>query len=146
MRIHSVALVAAGLLALPVAAGIPLGDLVRPKATTTAGTSAAPPPKPEVPNERNPAITQVTDTTTMSGNSPTFGTTASPSSAATPASGLGAGQHIETTPGLNLQNPALPPTTATTQTVGGVPMPPVPGTTQSPAPPSTTTTLPGSGK
>jgi hypothetical protein len=133
MRIHSVALVAAGLLALPVAAGIPLGDLVRPKATTTAGTSAEPPPRPEVPNERNPAITQVT------------GTTASPSSAATPASGLGAGQHIETTPGLNLQNPALPPTTATTQTVGGIPMPPVPGTTQSPAPPSTTT-LPGSGK
>jgi hypothetical protein len=145
MRIHSVALVAAGLLALPVAAGIPLGDLVRPKATTIAGTSAAPPPKPEVPNERNPAITQVSDTSSMTGNSPTWGTTSSPSSTPTPSSGLGAGQHIETTPGINLQNPGLPPTTASSQTVGGIPMPPASGTTQSPAPPSTTT-LPGSGK
>ena len=146
MRIHLATLLAASLFVLlgprprggqALSEGIPLGDLVRPKGTTTAGTSS----RPEVPSERTPTISQLTPP--MGGTPSSSSTTMpEPSSTTTPgasstSTGTTSGATIGTpsgsvggvnTPGVNLANPGLPQTTPYSSTVGGVgssnPLPP----------------------
>ncbi|HEX9100891.1 MAG TPA: hypothetical protein VF997_01740 [Polyangia bacterium] len=161
MRIHLAALAVASLFVLagprPLTVqalfeGIPLGDLVRPKpASPTTTTTTA---RPEVPTERNPAISQLSPSTN-GGSTPALSTPGAPTPGTTlstpPVGSSGAPGTTGTlgtpstsvggtlTPGVNLANPSLPssmPSTSTT--TGGVP-------TQSPTPPSTMT-LPGSGR
>src|SRR5206468_6156877 len=84
MRIHLAALAAAALfvLAAPrpgseqvLRQGIPLGDLVRPPAPGTTNIAPAQTARPEVPTERNPAISQFTP---PASSTPPMGTSSSP--------------------------------------------------------------------
>jgi hypothetical protein len=139
MRIHVAALAALSLLVLagPRAEssqarlqGIPLGDLVRVRPTTNA-------PKPEVPTEPNPTLTQLTPglggTSSTGSVSPPTGSVGSETTLGTPGSTTGTPSSSLGGAAPNLTTPGLPSATPNGSTVGGAPTTTTPNTTGVPS-------------